>query len=83
MIKKIKKAGNINAAHEAIIFDKYGKEIGSCMDTPNNAAFAFSMNDNAAKIVTPFNGTWLRSDLIMRFIPASDMSYHAQYINFI
>jgi len=78
---KLKAAGNVNAAHTAFIKDATGKVIGTCMDTPNNAAYAFSVNDAAKSIDTPFNGTWTRKELKKHFY-GLDAAYHAKYVKY-
>jgi hypothetical protein len=80
-MKSLKSAGNINAAHEAFIFDKSGNQIGVCMDTPNNCAFAFTLNQNAHTIKTPFNGVYTRERLKGHYT-GLDADYHAKYISF-
>jgi hypothetical protein len=73
--------GSINAAHIAIILDAEGKQIGTCMDTPNNAAHALKINNNAMSVKTVFNGTYTREQLQKRFF-GLDENYHKQFINF-
>ena len=79
--KTIKVLGNVNAAHLAIILNAKGEQIGYCMDTPNNAAYALSINPNAQSVKTPFNGTWERKELEKRFY-GLEVVYHAQYVKY-
>lgn len=81
VIKKLPELGNVNAAHYAYIFNADGKIIGTCMDTPNNAAYAFSINPKAAKISTPFNGVWEREELGGR-VDGLDIAYHSKYVKY-
>ena len=81
VLKKLPALGNVNAAHYAYIKNVEGRTIGTCMDTPNNAAFAFSINEKAHTIDTPFNGTWTRADVEGRLF-GLDENYHKKYIKY-
>lgn len=87
MVKQtIRKAGNINAAHLASLFNAQGKEIGTCMDTPNNMAYAMSINKSIAYATTPFMGKYDRKKLNVTGstkFTGEDAAYHAQYVKFI
>lgn len=75
--------GSINAASLAHLYDVTGKEIGTCMDTPNNMAYAMAINENVVKIKTPYMGDYERKDLENRFQTALNNSeYHKQYVKF-
>jgi hypothetical protein len=75
------KLGSLNASHLATIFDKKGNAIGNCLDTPNNAAVALLINNEAFTVKTPFNGIWDREFLQNRFY-GLDVKYHNQFINY-
>lgn len=81
VIKKLPALGCVNAAHSAYIKDSTGKIIGSCMDSPNNAAYAFTINDKAQTISTPFNGDWTRESLKGHF-NGLDAVYHHKYVKY-
>lgn len=81
IVKKLPSLGNVNAAHVAYIKDKKGAIIGTCMDTPNNAAYAFSINKEAHTISTPFNGDWRRDDLTTHFA-GLNKDYHSKYVKY-
>lgn len=55
------KLGSINAAHCATVYDKEQVPIGRCMDTPNSAAYAFSIMPAAVKAVSSW-ATFTRDD---------------------
>ena len=46
MSKKITKLGSVNPCVLLFLYDKDNKEIGTCLDTPNNFAVACMLNDN-------------------------------------
>lgn len=78
---KLPAPGNVNAAHLAFIYNKEGKNIGQCMDSPNNAAFAFLINPEVYEIHTPFNGVWKREELKSHFFGLNPEA-HKKYIKF-
>lgn len=80
-MKTVSKIGSINAEHIACIFDVNGNQIGTCMDTPNNIAYAFLINDNVHTVSTPYNGKYKRADVEGRF-HGLDAAYHVKYIKF-
>lgn len=59
------KLGSINAAHYATVYDKECVPIGRCIDTPNSAAYAFSIMPAAVKIVSSW-ATFTREDKCMQ-----------------
>jgi len=81
VIQRLPALGNVNAAHTAYIKDSNGKTIGTCMDTPNNAAYAFTINSAAETISTPFNGDWTRKNLKAHF-NGLDADYHKKYVKY-
>ena len=81
-----KKAGNVNAAFVATIYDKQGKELGTCMDTPNNMAYAFAINEKADTITGWLSGAVKRDSLKDRFAwitKPADAQYHSQYVKYL
>ena len=46
MSKKMTKLGSVNPCNMLFLYDKNNKEIGTCLDTPNNFAVACMLNDN-------------------------------------
>lgn len=58
----MKKIGSVNPCNMMFLFDKNGKEIGTCMDTPNSFAVACVMNSRVAygKAHYQFFGTTVR-----------------------
>ena len=46
MSKKMTKLGSVNPCALLFLYDKNNKEIGTCLDTPNNFAVACMLNDN-------------------------------------
>lgn len=78
---KIINLGSVNAGHLATILDVNNVQIGTCMDTPNNCAYALLINDKAVSVKTPYNGTYSRTDLKDRF-KGLDENYHAKYVKY-
>ena len=45
----IKKIGSVNPCNLLVLMDKYDRQIGTCLDTPNSFAVACIMNDKVCK----------------------------------
>ena len=76
----MEKLGNVNACMLSKIYDKNNVLIGTCMDTPNNKAYAFKINAKAFKI-SGLLGAVKREDVKSRFF-GLDENYHKQYVKY-
>lgn len=66
----------------ASLYDQYGNEIGECLDTPNNVAYAFAVN-NKVKTAKGMLGLYDKMDIESRRQTAlCNAEYHSKYVKF-
>ena len=66
----------------AYLYDYKGNNIGECLDTPNNVAYAFAVN-NKVKTAKGMLGLYDKMDIESRRQTALNNSdYHARYVKF-
>jgi len=75
------KLGNYGVT-TAYLYDYKGNNIGECLDTPNNVAYAFAVN-NKVKTAKGMLGLYDKMDIESRQQTALDnAAYHSKYVKF-